>query len=131
MALIDEVKNEIMERSKAPKAEPAKTARKPRQKPKSKEEIAAYIAKKQAEEERRYLRQQEGSPAPKRGRKPKAATSDKEVASQKVVENKPKRQRRQQVMKETYVSKPRPKTVQTIDLPDGGSLLVVYMPGPS
>lgn len=127
MALIDDITEEIKKaHAKAPKA-PERSDQKPERKRKqrTKEEIAAYVARKQAEEERRYLKQreenaprQEPAPAPKKARKPKAEKPAKD--------EKPRKQRQK-----ASCSKARTKTIKTIDLPDGGSLLIIYMPGPS
>ena len=124
MALIDEVKNEIKmaHTPKVPEQAEKKPEKKRRQR--TKEEIEAYIARKQAEEERRMLAQQEGV-KPRRGRKPKA--QEKRCESEASIA-KDKKQRRKK-NQESYCTKYRPKHVQTIDLPDGGSLVVIYMAG--
>ena len=132
MALIDDVKEEIKKAhtTKVHEHKDEKPEKKGRQK--TKEEIAAYIARKQAEEERRYLKQQDvkEAEASKKARKPKVEKVANEAAQDDPKPEKPKR-RRKNVMSESYATKSRPKTVRTIDLPDGGSLLIVYIPGPA
>lgn len=137
MALIDDVKNEILARAAPAQAEakrPDRPEKKKRQK--TKEEIAAFVARKQAEEERRYLKLQ-GKGASKPDPSPKArAPKDEKTTSAKPASAKPKAEKkagRQKAPKKAKGSctKARPKTIKTIDLPDGGSLLIIYMPGPS
>lgn len=137
MALIDDVKNEILARAAPAQAE-AKQPDRPEKKKrhKTKEEIAAFVARKQAEEERRYLKLQ-GKGASKPEPSPKArAPKDEKPTSAKPAPAKPKAEKkadRQKAPKKAKGScaKARPKTIKTIDLPDGGSLLLIYMPGPS
>jgi len=124
MALIDEVKDEIKKAHapKEPKAEQDKPKR--GRKKKTKEEIAAYIARKQAEEERRYLKAMESPKRKKREGNPQAVAQDS-CKSQAKKRGRP----RIEPAKESYCTKPRPKTFQSIDLPNGGSIMVIYMPG--
>lgn len=133
MALLDDIKDEI-KKAHAPKA-PERTEKKPEKKrrQKTKEEIAAFIAKKQAEEERRYLKQQESnaehhnSPGAHKARRRRSTDEHpKEPKDTKATDG----HRRGRIQKQKgSCSKIRPKTVKTIDLPDGGSLLIIYMPG--
>lgn len=124
MALIDEVKDEI-KRAHAPKdTKPEKEQPRKERRQKTKEEIAAYIARKQAEEERRYLKSAEPPKRKKREGEPKAVARDPSPAPAK------RRGRpRAAPAKEAYCTRPRPKTFKTIDLPDGGSIVIIYMPG--
>lgn len=124
MALIDEVKDEIR-RAHAPKdAKPEQEKPRKERRHKTKEEIAAYIARKQADEERRYLKNAEAPQRKKRERKPNADAQAVGPAPAK------KRGRpRGEPAKEAYYTKPRPKTFRTIELPDGGSIVIIYMPG--
>lgn len=127
MALIDEIKEEI-KKAHTPKAD-MQEAKSPEKKcrHKTKEEREAYIARKQAEEERRMLASQEAE-KPRRGRKPKAKDETQEQKPRqdaKADANPEKRQRRERA---SYHKCP-PKTIKTVDLPDGGSLVIIYMPG--
>ena len=91
----------------------------------SKEEIAAYIARKQAEEERRMLEKQ-GAEKPKRGRKRKSQEANAEIKDVHVMSD---RKKRIMNVQESTCTKQRPKHIQTIELPDGGSIVLIYMPG--
>lgn len=128
MALIDDVKNEIMQARKAPAPAEEKRPEK-KKRPKTKEEIAAFVARKQAEEERRYLKLQVekadrvNPETPQKTRKPKVVKTPEPI-KREVRKKDPKKAK-------GSCSKARPKTIKTIDLPDGGSLLIIYMPGPS
>lgn len=131
MALIDEIKEEIKQAHmpKAQSKEVKKAEKKCRHKTKA--EIEAYIARKQAEEERRMLAQQ-GAAKPRRGRRPKVHEPEKECVSEiQDAPVAPEKKRERKKKPESYCSKYRPKHVQTIDLPDGGSLVVIYMSGVS
>ena len=129
MTLIDEITEEI-KRSHTPKV-PGPTEKKPEKKRRHKtpEEIKAYIAKKQAEEERRLLAKQ-AAERPKRGRKPKSQDVKGEISAENPVpQERPERKRGRKKVPESTCTKYRPKHVQTIDLPDGGSIVIIYMPG--
>lgn len=126
MALIDDITEEIKKaHAKEPK-EPELSEKKPEKKrQKTKEEVAAYIARKQAEEERRYLKQREANESAS-DHKPAKKKDCRPNAEKPAKEEKPRQPRQK-----ASCSKARPKTIKTIDLPDGGSLLIIYMPGPS
>ena len=140
MTLIEEIKDEI-KKSHAQKAQvrhEQKPVKKRRQK--TKDEIAAYIAKKQAEEEARYLKQQDkaaradSGSAPKKERKPKAQNEQKPPKGENSgkagnPENTEKKAKKKKLRQKASCSRCRPKTIKTIGLPDGGTLLIIYMPG--
>ena len=130
MALIDEITEEI-KRSHTPKV-PGQAEKKPEKKRRHKtpEEIKAYIAKKQAEEERRLLAKQAAERPKRRGRKPKQQDVDGEISSEnQASQERHERKRGRKKVQESTCTKYRPKHVQTIDLPDGGSIVLIYMPG--
>ena len=130
MALIDDVKNEIKmaHTPKVPEQEEKKLEKKRRQR--TKEEVAAYIARKQAEEEERMLAKQ-GSQSPKKQRRKRRKTegsTDAPVPPKQDIQEKNDRKPRQKKCGSSC-TKYSPRHVQTIDLPDGGSLVVIYMAG--
>lgn len=128
MALLDEIKGEILQRKE--QAPVQKTAAKPKgeKKPKTKAEIEAYRQKMIAKEEARYIKQQEAAPTskpmPKPAPKPKAkkpavqmGEAARPVQASKLAKPKPK---------------PRvagPKQLKTIVLPNGDSIVLFYVPG--
>lgn len=130
MALIDEVKKEIKmaHTPKVPEQAEKKPEKKRRQR--TKEEVAAYIARKQAEEEERMLAKQ-GSQSPKKQRRKRRKTEGRADApippNQDIPEKKERKPRKNKC--ESSCTKYRPRHVQTIGLPDGGSLVVIYMAG--
>ena len=124
MALIDDIKEEI-KRAHMPKVPEQEKKPEKKRRQRSKEEIAAYIARKQAEEERRMLENQ-GAEKPKRGRKRKPQEANAEIKDSPV---KSERKKRIKNVQESTCTKPRPKHFQTIELPDGGSIVLIYMPG--
>lgn len=131
MALIDDVKEEI-KKAHTPKV-PEQTEEKPEKKrrQKTKEEIAAYIARKRAEEEERMLANH-GNQSPKKQRRKRRKTTkgptDAPIPQNQDIPEKKWRKPRQKKC-ESSCTKYRPRHVQTIDLPDGGSLVVIYMAG--
>lgn len=124
MALIDDIKEEI-KRAHMPKVPEQEKKPEKKRRQRSKEEIAAYIARKQAEEERRMLEKQ-GAEKPKRGRKRKSQEANAEIKDVHVMSD---RKKRIMNVQESTCTKQRPKHIQTIELPDGGSIVLIYMPG--
>ena len=130
MALIDEVKNEIKlaHTPKVPEQAEKKPEKKRRQRTRA--EIDAYIARKQAEEEERMLAKQ-GDQSPKKQRRKRMKISeqiDSPAPTKQDMTDKNGLKPRQKKC-ESSCTKRRPRHVQTIDLPDGGSLVVIYMAG--
>lgn len=128
MALIDDITDEIRKaRARVPKESgraenggQKETKRKPQ---KTKEEIAAYVARKRAEEEKMYLKKMEAkADAGKRDAKPDKKKEEPAAGT------KPERARSVK-KKDARPSRHRARTFKTIDLPDGGSLVIIYMPG--
>lgn len=127
MSAKEELINELLQSRRSPEA--AKDE-KPKKEPKAKriptkEEREAYRQRMIEKEEREALKRMgvvEKKPAGKRGRKKK---------EEAVPEQEPKKKANEKPKQESTCTKYRPKTVMTMELPDGGSLIITYMPGGS
>lgn len=126
MALLDEIKGEILQKKEqAPVQKPAAKP-KSEKKPKTKAEIEAYRQKMIAKEEARYIRQQEAAPAPKPALKPSPKPKAKKPAAQMGEAARP--------VQASKLAKPKPKAagprqLRTIVLPNGDSIVLFYVPG--
>ena len=120
MALIDEVKAEVIQRNtggvqpveqkKETAPEPKKTRRRKNPEDMTKEEREAWLAKKRAEEEARYLGQSE---TPKRRKSAEANGPSAKVAKKSIKAEKPAVQAEKQPLKRTQQSQQNQRTQQT------------------
>lgn len=128
MALLDEIKGEILQKKEqAPVQKPAAKP-KSEKKPKTKAEIEAYRQKMIAKEEARYIGQQEAAPTPKPALKPSPKPKGKKPAAQMGEAARP--------VQASKLAKPKPKPkvvgpkqLRTIALPNGDSIVLFYVPG--
>lgn len=131
MALLDEIKGEILQKKEQAPVQKQAVKPKSEKKPKTKAEIEAYKQKMQAREEAKYLKQMGQAPKAAKPRpkpKPKrqaAQTGEAAKPAQVSKMAKPKAKPKQ----ESSCTKYRPRTVMTLDLPDGGSLMITYIRG--